>query len=195
MKTILKIASVCCFVLMSSFVFAGGNKDTLLIKKNLKTLDGKVFNFSEFAKNKASILVFMAPDCPISQKYTLSLREISEKYKDKNIPVYLIFPGTYYTKKTIKEFMKKYLIEFPVILDDKLEITKLLHASITPEVFLFDNQAQVLYSGRIDNWFESLGKNRFVITERDLLSAMDSYLAGEPIKVKKTKSVGCIIQY
>ena len=104
MKTILKIASVCCFVLMSSFVFAGGNKDTLLIKKNLKTLDGKVFNFSEFAKNKASILVFMAPDCPISQKYTLSLREISEKYKDKNIPVYLIFPGTYYTKKTISKY-------------------------------------------------------------------------------------------
>lgn len=195
MKTILKIASFCFFVTFTSFVFAVGNRDTLLVDKILKSIDGKVFNFSEFTKNKASILVFMAPDCPISQKYTLTLREISEKYKDKNIPIYLIFPGTYYTKKTIKEFLKKYLITFTVVLDEKFEVAKLLQASITPEAFLFDNKAQVLYSGRIDNWFESLGKNRFVITERDLLSAMDSYLAGEPIKVKKTKSVGCIIQY
>jgi thiol-disulfide isomerase/thioredoxin len=195
MKAYLKFIFICYLLLFSVFVFGGDKQDTLLIHKSLKTLDGKVFEFSDFTKNKASILVFMAPDCPISQKYTLTLREIAEKYKDRNIPIYLIFPGTYYTKKVIREFTKKYMMVFPVLLDEKLLVTKLLRATITPEAFLFDSLGNHLYSGRIDNWFESLGKSRFVITERDLQSAMDSYFMGEAIKVKKTKSVGCIIQY
>ena len=189
-----KTLSLFISLLFSSFVYAQVG-DSLIIHSSLKTLEGKKFDFGGFTKNKASILVFMSPDCPISQKYTLTLREIAAKYKSQNIPVYLIFPGTYYTKKTIKEFTKTYLLDFPVLLDDKLKVTKLLQASITPEVFLFDDAGRVLYSGRIDNWFESLGKSRFVITERDLLLAVESYLKGEKIVVTKTKSVGCIIQY
>jgi len=191
----LKQVLVFIMVLNGFFAFSQERVENPIVSKSLKTLDGKVFSFSDFKKNKASILVFSSPDCPISQKYTLTLRELSEKYKAQNIPIYIIISGTYYTKSVIKEYVKKYLLEFPVLLDPKLQITKMLEATITPEVFLFDEKANVLYSGRIDNWFESLGKNRFVITEKDLINATDSYLAGEEIKVKKTKAIGCIIQY
>lgn len=191
----IKQTLVFIMVLNGFLAFSQESVENPIVSKSLKTLDGKVFNFSEFKKNKASILVFSSPDCPISQKYTLTLRELSEKYKSQNIPVYLIISGTYYTKSVIKEYVKKYLLDFPVLLDSKLQITKMLEATITPEVFLFDDKANVLYSGRIDNWFESLGKNRFVITERDLINAVDSYLSGGEIKVKKTKAIGCIIQY
>ena len=161
----------------------------------LVDLKGREYSLGNLSQNKASIIIFLSPDCPICQKYTLTLRNMVQDYEQKNIKVYGVFTGQYFTKKKIKRFNKKYKLNFPVYLDPELDLAKYLSATITPEVFLADSTGEILYSGMIDNWFVRLGVKRQLITERYLSDAISAYLGDEEISVKKTKSVGCFIEY
>ena len=52
---------------------------------------------------------------------------------------------------------------------------------------------QVLYRGRIDNVYASLGKRRPAATEHDLRKALDEILDGKPVSTPETKAIGCYI--
>lgn len=172
-----------------------GSANPSLFDFILTDLKGKDFSFSSLSENKASVIVLVSPDCPIAQKYTLTLRNIENDYSSDGIHVYGIFPGTYYSKKDYKKFNNKYKVNFPLILDPDYAFVKELKGIITPQVFLVDNTGKILYNGAIDNWFFSLGKHRTIITENYLIDAIESVLSGQPIKVKKTEVVGCILEY
>jgi peroxiredoxin len=177
------------------FTFGTDATNDTLHQFKLKTLKGKTIHFTELKNNKASLIVFLSPDCPLSQKYTLPIREYQEKYAAKGIKTYLVIPGTYYSKKVIREYVKTYKLDFPVLLDKDLRLARFMKASAVPEFFLTSPQASVIYSGKFDNWYESLGKNRVVITEKYLENATDAFLEGTPVRTSKTEPVGCIIQY
>jgi hypothetical protein len=50
-----------------------------------------------------------------------------------------------------------------------------------------------LYRGRIDNRVADFGSTRPEATVHDLKDALDAVLAGRPVAVPFTKSVGCAI--
>ncbi len=160
----------------------------------LQTLEGRDTLLSSLMRNKASVFIFLAPDCPLSQSYTLTLNELSKIYLKNNILFYGIFPGTMYCIEKIKYFRQKYLIEFPILLDTNYTLTHLCNATITPEAFVIDSTGTILYSGRIDNWAYEVSKKRAQITEHDLQDALESIVNNKPIAVAKTKAVGCFIE-
>lgn len=160
----------------------------------LQTLEGRDTMLSSLIKNKASVFIFLAPDCPLSQSYTLTLNEFSKTYLKNKISFYGIFPGTFYSIEKIKYFQQKYLIEFPLLLDTNYALTRLFNANITPEVFVVDSICHVLYCGRIDNWAYEVSKKRANITEHNLQDALDSIISNKPVAVKKTPAVGCFIE-
>jgi len=139
--------------------------------------------------------VLVSPDCPIAQKYSLTLRKIESEYSENGIHVYGIMPGTYYSLKEMNKFRKKYKVNFPLLQDPNYKIPKWLEGTITPEVFLLNSSGEVVYRGAIDNWFFALGKKRAVITETYLIDAIEAVLADKPIAVSKTDVVGCILEY
>jgi hypothetical protein len=51
----------------------------------------------------------------------------------------------------------------------------------------------VIYSGKIDNWFEDIGKRRTIITEFYLQDALNSVIRHREPAIKETKPVGCFI--
>ncbi len=51
----------------------------------------------------------------------------------------------------------------------------------------------MLYRGRIDNVYASLGKRRAEATEKDLRKALDEVLSGKPVSTPQTKAIGCYI--
>ena len=160
----------------------------------LQTLEGRDTLLSSLIKNKASVFIFLAPDCPLSQSYTLTLNEFSKKYLKNKISFYGIFPGTFYSIEKIKYFQQKYLIEFPLLLDTNYALTRLFNANVTPEAFVADSVCNVLYSGRIDNWAYEVSKKRTNITEYNLRDALDSIVKNKPVAIKKTQAVGCFIE-
>jgi len=168
--------------------------ESSVTKVTLQTLDGKDTLLTGITNNKASVFIFLSPDCPLSQSYSLPLNEFSKKYKENNIRFYGIFSGTLHKPEEVKDFQKKYLVEFPLLLDTAYNLTRMLNATITPEAFVVDSKGTVLYSGRIDNWAYEVSKKRQLITEHNLQDALDCIINNMPISVKKTQAVGCIIE-
>lgn len=137
-------------------------------------------------------VVFLATDCPISQKYIGELKNIDSLFHAK-VSVKGVVPGNI-KQEEIDQFVSEYQIDFPIVTDADYTLVKKYHASITPEVFLVNDQNHIYYQGAIDNWFFDLGKYRQHITEHYLIDAINAVLEGQPPVVKKTESVGCLIQ-
>lgn len=160
----------------------------------LKNLNGAEENLNSYmAGKKVMVLIFLAPDCPLSQYYTLPLRELSEKFSVQ-IAFAGIVPGKDSGKDEIMEYKKRYLIPFELLLDEELKLTRKLKATITPEVFLLNEKMEVVYSGAIDDAAVDLTVKRQVVRNHYLKDALESILSNQPVIVKKSKAVGCIIE-
>jgi hypothetical protein len=140
-----------------------------------------------------TVWVFLAVDCPISQKYISELRRIDSIYTGHKLRVRGIVPGKV-NPNEVKTFVDEYAIKFPVSIDRDFTDVRRFHATVTPEAILVGRQGQVLYQGAIDNWFFDLGKYRQRVTEHYLQDAIDEVLQGKMPAVRKTEAVGCIIQ-
>ena len=145
-------------------------------------------------KNTPQVAIFMAVDCPITQKYMTSIKEIASLFAEKQVNVTGYFPAGL-SKKEEGEFRAEYQIPKLIRLEDdkKHEWTDKLNAKVTPEVFVISND-QVVYRGAIDNWFYELGRYRLEITEHYLIDAINASLEGKKPAVAETEALGCFIQ-
>jgi hypothetical protein len=154
---------------------------------------GQVFDFKSLKKNKASIIVFFDPECPICQKYTKNLTEMDKTYSKEGIELYVIYPFKTLETKSLSEFREEFKFDLPIIYDHNRKLLKKLKAQYSPEAFLLNNKRKTLYHGAIDNWFYGLGRNRAVPTEFYLLDAINSFKNDRTVKVKYVEPVGCML--
>jgi thioredoxin-related protein len=144
-------------------------------------------------QNKASIIIFFDPECPICEKYTKNIIEMDKKYRKEGIEIYVVYPFKILEAKSLSAFRDEFKFDLPIIYDPKRKLLKKLKANYSPEVFLLDNKQKTLYHGAIDNWFYGLGRNRVVPTEFYLLDAINAFKNNQNIKVKYVEPVGCML--
>lgn len=188
-KKYLTFALLLCLPWCFSFTNTGG-----LAAIPLLDLKGKTVYLSNIGSNKATVVLYVSPECPLCQSYTLTMNNLITAYAGKRIDFLGIVPGTDYTPESILKYQRTYKSKLPLLRDVSNRTVKLLGATITPEVFVLNQSGKVVYSGRIDNWAYELGRKRKVITEHNLRDALDAILAGKAVVVKKTKAVGCFIE-
>lgn len=162
-------------------------------KTPLLTPEGESQRLSSLVAENGIILLFMDPDCPVTQKYGSTIRELHQTYEEEGMAIAAVYPVVNADPEKIRGFAVDYQFPFTHLLDPKLEFTKAIGASITPEVFLLNTEGGILYQGAIDNWFYELGRYRRVITKHYLKNALEAHLAGRPVPTEKTKAVGCMI--
>jgi len=167
-------------------------QENLVSAKKFKTirltnLSGKE---SHINLDRAVVIVFLSPECPLCKNYLPGLVKLQNANKELNF--YGIIPGTSYSLKDINELKKEFGINFDLLTDPSKQLSKYLGATTTPEVFLINEMGAVTYSGLIDNWASSLGQKRLVITEKYLEQAIKEQLNGKQTS-KKTIPVGCLI--
>ncbi|MCW3086223.1 MAG: hypothetical protein JWP12_3589 [Bacteroidetes bacterium] len=179
--TRIKMKTIAMFIVFVSF-FASAS----IAQKNPAS---KIDSVSEQLK----VYVFLSETCPICQSYTLTLKTLSEKYSSKNVVFLLVFPDYYSGADSVNAFIKKYNLPFFPIVNSAKELAKEFNATITPEVFVQDAKGKILYSGRIDDSFYSLGKRRTVISSNDLDDALQAITGKQKVKNARTQAVGCII--
>ncbi len=140
------------------------------------------------------VAIFMAVDCPITQKYLNTIKEISNQFSGNPVQFVGYFPAGL-TKKESTTFRNEYKIPNTIELKDdkKHELTEMLDAKSTPEVFVIKNK-QVLYRGAIDNWFYELGRYRKEVTAHYLIDAIQAGLNNEKPSITETEVLGCFIQ-
>lgn len=81
---------------------------------------------------------------------------------------------------------------FPYLFDDTQQVAKDFHAACTPDFFLFDRHAKLVYRGQFD---DSRPNSGIPVTGADLKAACDSVLAGQPVREGQKPSIGCNIKW
>ncbi|MDP4248550.1 MAG: redoxin domain-containing protein [Bacteroidota bacterium] len=158
---------------------------------HLQTLDQHAYQLSALRK-KLIALVFLSPECPLCQNYSLVLNRLQARF-GKDLDIVGIFPGKSNAIADCLAFQAKYHIQFLLLTDTLKSLVKMLAASITPEVFLMDQTRSLVYHGAIDNWVTALGKQRRKATENYLEDGIAEQLEGVSVKIKEAKPIGCFI--
>ena len=160
----------------------------------MQSIDGSTFSFNNLKNNKASVIFFLSPDCPLCQNYTLTIKQLQEEFEKAGIHFYGIFPGTWYSVKEIEKFKFDYKLNINMLLDRDKALSHLLKAVVTPEVVVLDSNGRIVYQGRIDNWMYTVGKKRTIITKHELKDALEAVFSNKAITITKTEPVGCLIE-
>lgn len=155
------------------------------------------FGFALHAQQAAgtyTVYLFLLEDCKITQAYTDRLHEIYDKYQAQGIRFEGLFANPVSNDSTVAEFATKYDIPFACKIDRDAVRARAFGVTVTPEVVLFDENAQnILYQGRIDNMFERVGQRRQVVTSFELEAALHAVTHDQPVPIPRTNAVGCYL--
>ena len=163
-------------------------------RTTIDDVDGKPRNPFQAENAKASVLIFVTHDCPISNAYSPELSRLRNDYEDKGFDMMLVYVDPDVDEAGIKAHMKDYkLTGYTAIADKTHRLVQAAGATITPEVAVVIPDGSISYRGRIDNMYPALGQRRRVITEKDLRNALDAIFENKPIKVSRTQAVGCYV--
>ena len=165
------------------------------INFNLKGIDGKTYSLDSFKGKKILVIIFSCNHCPYVRAYEDRIKQVQKDYKD-NVRVVCInsnndknYPEDSYKNMIKRAKEKKY--NFPYLRDDTQEVARAYGGEVTPDVFVFSQNRTLEYRGRIDdNW-----ENPDDVTSDDLRNALNEMLAGEEIKVKDVRAIGCSIKW
>ena len=161
----------------------------------LKSLDGNALPMKELLRgHRASVFYFLMPGCPMCESYTRTINELDKKFSSHDIFFNAVFSSSDYSDEEIISFRENFNLYIPFFRDSAFSFTRALGATVTPEVFVLDSSATVLYSGSIDNWAYAIGKKRMEATEFFLRDALKNIVDGKPVAVKSTRAYGCLIE-
>lgn len=156
---------------------ANGNKATLLKDKSLR----------------ATVLLFVTTDCPITNAYAPEIKRIWEAYADKKVAFYLVYADPELKAAAVRQHVKDYRLPCPALLDPDHRLVHFTQAAITPEAVILAPDGRRLYKGRIDDRYIDFGKARYAATTHDLRAALNAILLGRSVPHPITKAVGCFI--
>jgi|SRR5271169_1491637 len=155
-------------------------------------LDGRAVNPLAAGSGKDVVLVFLRLDCPVSSRYAPVVQQIARQYKE-GADFYLVDPDKTDSPQAIRKYLADYGYRLPALRDPKRVLVKLSHVQITPEVAVFDRNRQLVYDGRIDDWYIDLSRARPAPTTHELEDAIRASSAGKSVARNEVRGVGCYI--
>jgi len=167
----------------------------------LPGIDGKTHCLADYASAKVLVIAFTCNHCPTAQLYETRIKQLAADYKDRGVTLIAIQPnnpnavrldemgytdlGDSFDEMKIRAAYRHF--NFPYLYDgEDQKIARAYGPAATPHLFIFDAQRKLRYEGRVDN-----NPRENLVTRRDAREAIDAILAGKPIAVAKTPSVGC----
>ena len=159
----------------------------------VRDLDGRLWQ--PFAPQaRATLLLFVTSDCPISNAYAPEIGDVCRAYRSKGIDCLLLYEDAGIAPAGARAHRDDFrLAEIPAAIDGDRALARAAGASVTPEAVLVDSTGAARYRGRIDNLYADLGRRRPAATVHDLREAIDALLAGRPIARPRTEALGCYI--
>ncbi|MEM7478221.1 MAG: redoxin domain-containing protein [Planctomycetota bacterium] len=186
-----RIALLALLILTPSISQANSYRN-LFTEFELENNYGKTVAFKEFQEKPIIVLAFIGTECPLAKLYGPKLKALDEKYRDRGVVILGISSNTQDSLTELTAYVHRYEIDFPVLKDLGNRLADKVQATRTPEVFVFDQQRELRYHGRIDDQY-GVGYSRYDTKNQDLANAIEALLNGEEVPVPETKAVGCVI--
>lgn len=163
----------------------------------LSDCDGKIWSLSDFRDRQGLLVIFMCNHCPYVKHVAPELSRLADEYQAKGIAVVGISSNDIVAHPDDSpEMMKREAMQqgyrFPYLYDESQQIAQAYRAACTPDFFLFDGEHKLVYRGQLD---ETRPKQNQVPHGKDLRTALDALLAGQPIAELQRPSIGCNIKW
>jgi thiol-disulfide isomerase/thioredoxin len=167
----------------------------------LPGIDGQNHCLKDYAASKVLVLAFICNHCPTAQLYETRIQQLAADYKDRGVTLLAIEPnnpnavrldemgytdvGDSFEEMKIRAEYRQF--HFPYLYDGETQkVSNAYGPKATPHIFVLDAERKLRYEGRVDN-----NVREPLVTVRDARNAIDAVLAGKPVLVSKTPSVGC----
>jgi peroxiredoxin len=166
----------------------------------LPGVDGNTYKLADFAQSKVLFIVFTCNHCPTAQAYEGRIARLLADYREKGVAVVAISPNNPravrldelgYTDmgdsfEEMKIRAKDHAFPYPYLYDGETQSVARAYGVIaTPQVFVFDSDRKLRYTGRFDD-----GETK-PVKSHDARNAVDALLAGTEVAVKTTRVPGC----
>jgi mono/diheme cytochrome c family protein/peroxiredoxin len=159
----------------------------------LRDTQGRLHTHAELASRSATVFLFLASECPLSNQYIPRLNELHLRYAARGIGFLGVHADPLLNPRQAADHTTSFNIRFPVLLDPGQTLTAQLGASVTPQAILMDDSGNILYRGRIDDRSPRLGARRPSPSRHDLERAIQARLNAQPVPVPETRPTGCAI--
>jgi hypothetical protein len=146
---------------------------------------------------QAVVLLFVASDCPISNRYIPEIQRIESKFSAQHVVFWFVYPNIGETPEAIRRHEAAYGAEDHILLDPHHMLVALTHAKVTPESAVLvpehsDAEAlRTVYHGRIDDRYLAIGRQRPAATQHDLERAILDVLQHRSVQPPDGPAVGC----
>jgi hypothetical protein len=178
---------------LAAAAFARPQGDDPAARLELLGLDGERRHPLRELAPHGAVFVFTRTDCPISNRYAPAVRRLHEKYAAQGIQFSLVYPNPVEPPAAIRRHLTDYSYPMRALRDPRHELVQVAGVTITPEAAVFDPRGRLLYRGRIDDRYVSLGVERPVATKHDLDEALTDIAAGRTPRQSTAQAVGCFI--
>ena len=148
---------------------------------------------TQVAGARAVVMVFVGTDCPVSNRYAPEVRRLAERFAPSGISFVTVYPNPAETAATIRQHLKDYGLPPRAVHDREQALVARSGVTITPEVVVYDARGRMVYRGRIDDRYTSVGVERPTASRHDLEEVLSAIIAGRTPPLRTTSAVGCFI--
>lgn len=148
--------------------------------------------------DRAVVLLFVATDCPISNRYVPEIGRLRAEFARRGVAFWVVYPNLTETAETIRAHESAFGLRGEaagrVLRDPDGGLARRTGAKVTPEAAVLVPAAgglRVVYTGRLDDRYLAIGSERPQATRHDLEVAIGEVLAGRPVAAPGGPAVGC----
>lgn len=163
---------------------------------SLPGVDGKNWSPSGVSDAKALIINFTCNHCPFVTGSQERLEKLYNAYESKGVRMIAIssnetenHPDDSFEK--MQQRAREWGFRYPYVRDESQEVAWAYGALRTPHFFVFDENRELQYTGRMDDSPREPGKE----TTSELKDALDDLLAGRKPRVPLTNPKGCNVKW
>jgi hypothetical protein len=162
-------------------------------------IDGGQVTSLAAPRTKYVAAIFVATDCPISNRYLPLLAHLSHQFTPRGVRFWLVYPNPGDTLAAVRNHQSQYpdAATLPQLIAPDPRFLAHAHVHVTPEAAVFHSDAvmtqPVLWHGRIDDRYLTFGTQRPAATRHDLADALNAALAGRQPAPPSAPAVGCAI--
>lgn len=162
----------------------------------LPATDGNTYQLSDFGDVDTLVVFFTCNHCP----YVIASDEVTRQTADKYASQGVKFVGINANSKATNpddDFehmvsrMDEHKLPWLYLYDESQEVALAYGALRTPHFYVFNQDRELVYTGRaVDN-----PKDTSKMTVNDLDRALEEHLAGQAISVPLTNPLGCNVKW
>ncbi|RED99884.1 thioredoxin family protein [Marinoscillum furvescens] len=160
-------------------------------------VSGKELSLAEARGAKGLVVAFICAHCPYVLHVQHEMAAIASGFQDAGVDFVAIsandiekYPDD--RPEKMKEQAEQVGFNFPYLYDETQAVAKAYGAECTPDFFVFDENLECVYRGRMD---EATPGNDKPVNGKDLRAALDALVAGDAISEQQFPSMGCNIKW